>query len=56
MESVRQEALQWWRELDEDKKMEISNRYFPDKDFNLITTSSSTIEIIYLKENQNRKL
>jgi len=56
MESTRTEALEWWSNIDEDKRKDILAKYFPDEDLSLFPIPSNTIEIIYLKENQNRKL
>lgn len=46
----REKALDWWKNMEMDQQIELSKKYFPNKDFLLITTSSSRIQFIWEKE------
>lgn len=45
--SIREEALKWWKTLEEKHQVELAKMYYPEKEFILITTSSQKIELMY---------
>jgi len=45
--SIRAEALTWWKNLSKEHQIELAKRYYPEKDFIVITTSSQKIELMY---------
>ena len=49
---IRAQALAWWRGLENDIKVELVKKHFPNYDFVLVDTSSSRIEIIFIAENK----
>lgn len=51
--TTRELALSWWRGLTNEEQVNLSEKHFPGRDFILITTSSSKIQDIFVKENGN---
>jgi hypothetical protein len=49
----RDVALSWWRGLSLQEQKNLVDKHFPTKDFILISTSSSRIEEIWEKEQNN---
>ena len=51
--TTRELALSWWRGLTNEEQVNLSEKHFPGRDFILITTSSSKIQDMFVKENGN---
>ena len=51
--TTRELALSWWRGLTNEEQVNLSEIHFPGRDFILITTSSSKIQDMFVKENGN---
>lgn len=51
--TTRELALSWWRGLTNEEQVNLSEKHFPGRDFILITTSSSKIEVMFTKEYGN---
>lgn len=47
---TRIKALSWWKRIPEANKKHFAKKYKPQWPFELVTTSSSTIEKIYTSE------
>jgi hypothetical protein len=43
----RKLSIEWWLQLPTEAQKELAQKYFPDKDFILITTSSTKIQFIW---------
>jgi hypothetical protein len=49
----RELALQWWRSMGESQQKVLAKSVFPDKEFFLISSSSSNIQRIWEKFKSN---
>ncbi len=50
--TTRELALAWWRSLTPDEQLAMVKKHFPNSELFLITSSSSKIEQMYVKENE----
>lgn len=51
----RERSIEWWKSLKPNEQQAMVMRHFPRKEFMLVSMSSSNIEQIFNKEQENEK-